>query len=69
MSRLRDRLRRLEGKRRGQDRPRIIPFPIDGMTAEEIEAALASWRPLTLEEFVKKHGVQVCVRPAAERPE
>ncbi len=69
MSRIADRIRRLESRGPKHARPRIIPFPIDGMTAEEIEAALASWRPLTREEFIRKHGVVTYVGPAAERPE
>ena len=69
MSRIGDRIRRLERARPKRARPRIIPFPIDGMTAEEIEAALAQWRPLTREEFIRKHGVVTCVGPAAERPD
>lgn len=59
MSRIRDRVRRLECEKPKHARPRIIPFPITGMSDDEVEAALVQWRPLTLEEFIRKHGVNV----------
>lgn len=64
MSRLGRRLTALEGKAQGPGRPRVIPFPTDGMNPQEIEQRLADRKlrgPMTAEEW----GARYCF----ERPQ
>ncbi len=61
MSKLKDRVAKIERERSGPKRPRILPFPDDGMSEAEIEAELARLEargPMTDDEWAEKYCVQ-----------
>jgi hypothetical protein len=55
MSSLKQRLKRLEQKMPDPNRPRVLSFPTDGMSAQEIEEEYAREQerdPMTLDEWM-----------------
>ena len=65
MNRLASRIRRLERCMPDPMRPRVIPFPIDGLSEEEIEQEIMCRRgrePMSEEEFYRVHEVEIAGR-------
>lgn len=65
MRNIRQRVARLEAKQPDPDRPYLGCIPLEaGMTEEEYRAAnerAMARGPLTDEEWIKAHGVEICV--------
>ncbi len=63
MNRLEQRLKRLEQKVPDPNRPRVLSFPTDGMSEQEIEEEIArelERDPMTTEEWMAEFGVKDC---------
>ena len=61
MSRLKDRVSKIERQRGGPKRPLILDFPTEGMSEAEIEAEIARSEargPMTDDEWAEKYCVQ-----------
>ena len=63
MNRLKQRLKRLEQKMLGPNRPIVLNFPTDGMSEQEIREEIArelERDPMTKEEWMAEFGVEDC---------